>query len=156
MKKFLLGSTAIVAAAAVAAPAVAAEKIQLSVGGYMQQYIGFASNESDTGRTDYRSFDVQSDTEIHFAGSTTLDNGLKFAVKVEMEADGEDANGSIDESWLEVSSDSFGSLKLGYDDPVTGLAHNTAPNYGPGFGDADTWVVQGRWHSEEQRYLYPA
>ena len=152
MKKFLLGSTAIVAAAAVAAPAVAAEKIQLSVGGYMQQYIGFASNEDDAAR-DYRSFDVQSDTEVHFAGSTTLDNGLKFAVKIEMEADGEDTNGTIDESWLEVSSESFGSLKLGYDDPVTALAHNTSPNYGPGYGDADTWISDSTVSKENDSYV---
>ncbi len=153
MKKFLLGSTAIVAAAAVAAPAVAAEKITLQLGGYMQQYIGFASNEDDAGSRDYRTFDVQSDTEVHFGGSTTLDNGLKFAVKIEMEADGEDTNGTIDESWLEVSSASFGSLKLGYEDAVTSLAHNTSPNYGPGYGDADTWVSDSTVSKENDTYI---
>lgn len=153
MKKFLLGTTAIVTAAAVTAPAVAAEKITLGLGGYMEQYVGFADNETDAGLRDYRSFDVQSDTEVWFQGSTTLDNGLKFAVKIEMEADGEDTDGSIDESYLDISSAQFGALRIGYEDPVTALMHNTSPNYGPGYGDADTWVVPGGITKENDSYV---
>ncbi len=142
MKRILMASTASLVVAAFCAPSLAAEKITLGLGGYMEQYIGFADNESDPGRTDYRSFDVQSDTEIWFEGSTTLDNGLKFAVKIEMEADGEDAGTSnIDESYLDISSASFGALRIGYEDAATSLMHNVAPNYGPSFDDADTWVV---------------
>lgn len=153
MKKFLLGTTAIVTAAAMTAPAVAAEKITLSLGGYMEQYVGYADNEDDANLREYRSFDVQSDTEIFFKGATTLDNGLKFSVMVEMEADGEDTDGTIDESYLDIASASFGSMRIGYEDAVTSLMHNTSPNYGPGYGDADTWVVNGGITKENDSYV---
>ena len=138
MKKILLGTTAIVAAGMIT-PAMAAEKISLGVGGYMEHYIGFSSVEDDTAR-DFRAFDTQDDTEIHFSGSTTLDNGIKFAVKVEMEAQNDDTGGSIDEGWLDISSASFGNLRIGNEDAAPSLMHKSSPNYGPGYGDADNWI----------------
>ena len=81
MKKSLLATTALAAlgAVAVAGPAVAAEKIKVSVGGYMEQWFGFADNKNNVApNTD--GFDQQSDGEIHFKGSTTLDNGIKVGI----------------------------------------------------------------------------
>jgi hypothetical protein len=62
MKKILLGTTAIVAAGMIAAApsAIAAEKIKLSVGGYMEQWFGY-TNADDGGEgavdQDFTGFD---------------------------------------------------------------------------------------------------
>ena len=78
MKKSLLATTALAAlgAVAVAGPATAAEKIKVSVGGYMEQWFGYSDNKNSV-NADRLAFDQQSDGEIHFKGSTTLDNGIK-------------------------------------------------------------------------------
>ena len=109
MKKILLGTTAIVAVGMIAAPASAAEKIKLGIGGYMEQYIGFVDAEDDASRTDWAVFDQQSDSEFHLTGSTTLDNGIKFGVKFEIEGD----VAGIDESVMTISSATLGEVKLG-------------------------------------------
>jgi hypothetical protein len=118
MKKALLASTAIVAAAAIASPANAADRIKLSVGGYMEQYIGFADVEDDTGVREFATFDEQSDSEVYFSGSTTLDNGIKLAVRMELEGDA--AAVGIDESWLDIQT-AWGSIRVGGEDPMVDL-----------------------------------
>ena len=77
MKKVLLGTTAIVAAGMIAAvpSADAASKMKLSVGGYMEQWIGFTSQDDGVAQ-DYSGFSTVSDGEIHFKGKTKLDNGI--------------------------------------------------------------------------------
>ena len=78
MKKNLLATTALVAAGVLASQGAFAESkpISLKVGGYMEQWVGVASYDPSTG-ADVTDVDVQQDAEIHFSGSTTLDNGLK-------------------------------------------------------------------------------
>lgn len=150
MKKALLASTAIITAAALASPAAAADRIKLSLGGYMEQYIGYAHTEKDavgatgligSGR-DFRSFDQQSDTEIYFQGNTTLDNGIKLALRVELEADATAGNNNkhhaaIDESWLDIQT-AWGTLRLGADDPVSDL-QSVEPRRGI-LNDYNLWV----------------
>jgi len=142
MKRALLASTAIVAAAALASPANAADRIKLSLGGFMEQYIGFADNEEDTGVRDFAAFDQQSDTEIYFSGSTTLDNGIKLAVRVELEGDvgtgGGGGFGGVDESWLDIQT-AWGSIRLGQEDVMTDL-QAVEPNSGI-LDDYNNWVV---------------
>ena len=98
MKKVLLGSTAIVAAGMIAsAPsAIAAEKIKIGVGGYMEQWFGYASGD-DNSTEDFSGFDVKSDAEIIFKGKTTLDNGISVGVNVQLEGNA-NAGDQIDES----------------------------------------------------------
>ena len=142
MKKILLASTAIVTAAALASPATAADRIKLSLGGFMEQYIGFADNEEDTGARDFASFDQQSDNEIYFAGSTTLDNGIKLAVRVELEGEtgtgGGGGFGGVDESWLDIQT-AWGSIRLGQEDVMTDL--QAIEPTGGIITDYDNWVV---------------
>ncbi|MCW8917086.1 MAG: porin, partial [Magnetovibrio sp.] len=52
-------------------------------------------------------------SEVFFSGSTTLDNGLKVAAKVELEANQGAASDSIDRSFLTISSDEMGALSMG-------------------------------------------
>ena len=84
MKKILLGTTAIVAAGMIAAPSAdAADKIKISVGGYMNQWFGYTTADDESG--EYQGFNNVSDTEIFFTGMTTLDNGISFGVNVQLE-----------------------------------------------------------------------
>ena len=111
MKKILLGSTAIVAAGMIAsAPsAIAAEKMKLSVGGYMEQWVGFTSQDDGVAQ-DYSGFSTVSDGEIHFKGKTKLDNGISIGVNVQLEA--QQGGDQIDEQYMTVSG-GFGQIIIG-------------------------------------------
>ena len=138
MNKFLLSTSAIVGVSMIAAPAGAAERIKLSLGGFMQQWVGYASVEEDAAR-DFVNVDQQSNSEIFFFGSTTLDNGIRIGARIEME--GERANAStLDESWIHISSDSLGLLSLGEDDAAANATRYGMPDVGIGDGDAGNWV----------------
>jgi hypothetical protein len=115
MKKILLGTTALAAAGLLATQAQAAEPIKISVGGYYQSYIVFADYD-EKGIPDQQNFYVKQEGEIKFAGSTTLDNGLKVGVNVELE--GYTTGDQIDEHYVWFSG-TFGRLEIG--------AHDAAP-----------------------------
>ncbi|SOC17368.1 porin [Thalassospira xiamenensis] len=135
MKKILFASSAIVAVA-FAGQASASEKIKLSVGGYMEQWAGIADQEDAF--DDVNAF--QSDTELYFSGSTTLDNGIEVGAKIELE--GETSGDQIDEQFLYVQG-SFGRVNLGEEDGPAGDMAVTAPAVGPvGVNDGDlaNWV----------------
>jgi outer membrane protein OmpU len=141
MKKILLGTTAIVAAGMiVSAPAAfAAEKLKLSVGGYMEQWFGYVSQEDGVGQ-DFSGIDVKSDAEIHFKGSTKLDNGITVGVNVQLEANQNNAD-QIDESYLIVKG-GFGEINLG-DENSAMYKMNYAPSeFGISInsGDQTAWL----------------
>ena len=141
MRKALLATTAFAFAGAMGAgPASAADMLSLGVGGYMEQWVGYA-NRDDKGADG--GFDSQSDSEIHFRGSLESDSGLKFTVHVELEANN-DGNGDteIDESFARMSGD-FGTLELGQRDPIHARTHYAAA-FGAGIGlnagDTQKWI----------------
>ncbi len=147
MKKLLLGTTALAAAAAFSVPALAADKIELGLRGFF------------TGATAYADIDdvdlqgpVQDDnfeevllgtnSEIHFIGKTTLDNGLQigFRAELELEADNRDdiivpddnptpdiEDDLIDEVYLQIDG-GFGRVQLGQQDGVADQMIISAPN----------------------------
>ncbi len=124
MKKQLLSVSAVLAAGLMAAtgPAFAqakkASKPTISIGGYMNQGLRITESGDADGR-DTGGIAEFGDSEIYFKGSATLDNGIKIAVRWELEGaavSGTDG-GVIDESWLTISG-SFGQLRLGEDDNV--------------------------------------
>ena len=90
MKKLLLGSTALVAGGLMAAPAMAADPIKMGVGGYWTGYVLAGSIDSnyalDGSSVDYKGVNLIYEGEIHFIGSTKLDNGTTVGVTVELEA----------------------------------------------------------------------
>ncbi|WP_069959464.1 porin [Magnetovibrio blakemorei] len=127
MKKILLGTTAVIALGSMTTEAFAADKIQLSVGGFMKEYLGITnSDEEATTNGSARDKDISqyTDTEIHFKGSTTLDSGIKVAATIEVEADQDGGTAdrrNVDRSFLTISSDAVGSLVIG-----------SAPHFGEG------------------------
>lgn len=133
MKKFLVATTAIVAVAAVASTAQAADPIKLSVGGYMNQDVGFVNQDTD-GQESFAKVLVHSEVELYFRGNTKLDNGLTVGVNIDKYS-AADAAG-VDDVFLSVSSDSLGTLKLGQTKGATyGLSHG-APSVGS-IGNSD-------------------
>jgi len=126
MKKYLLGTTALVAAGMFAMVDTAAaqtkvQPIQVTVGGYWGEYISYTTQD-DVGSTTVNGvagvtsgkltqFDEWSDKEIHFNGRTTLDNGLTIGFRAELEAN-TDATDQIDESYMFLDG-RFGRVELG-------------------------------------------
>ncbi len=141
MKKNLLATSALVAAGALISTGALAEskKIDLKVGGYMEQWVGFASVDND--RTDeIQDIDVQEDSEIHFKGSTTLDNGLTFGVNVQLE--GQVQGDQIDEAYAFVRGD-FGEIVLGSENGAAYAMHYGVSTHGTGLnsGDHQNWIA---------------
>ena len=144
MKKVLLGTTALVAAGLlVSGVAYAqdeemmeemapAEPISVSVGGYYNAAIGFASGSA---ATDVQSPSIAQDIEIGVGGSTTLDNGVTVGVKANIEGnsgDGSDS-ASLDERWIYFSG-SFGDIQVGSIESASQQLTNFAPGAGGVFG----------------------
>ncbi len=148
MKKSLLATTALAAlgAVAVSAPAVAQEKISISVGGYMEQWFGYADSDADNldngvnGVNEADGFTQISDGEIHFKGETTLDNGLTFGVNVQLEA--ETTGDTIDEQFAYVEG-SFGRILIGDENSAPYLMVPGIMSNGLGIdsGDGDNYIT---------------
>lgn len=142
MKKLLYGTTALVTAGLIAGgagEAAAAERINIEVHGYMQQWVvGLDQDEDDLGAgTKINSVDQKTNSEICFTGETTLDNGITVGVNVQLEAYNR-ANGTyIDEEFIYLQSEQLGQIKLGVDDAVTDQLHVSAPSGGISVDDGD-------------------
>ena len=88
MKKVLLAGTALVGAALFAAPASA--ELKLDLGGHFKGYGVYVDEDAEA--ADQRDFEFRKDTEIHFTGETTLDNGLTVGVHVEQQVENDNLN----------------------------------------------------------------
>lgn len=122
MKKLLLTTAACGLVVAAAAPAHA--EIDLSLGGYFKGYGAYVNQDEITG-ADVKTVDFIRDTEVHFTGETTLDNGLTVGFHVEAAADGEDAFG-VDESYAYFSG-GWGRINFGDEDGAAYLLQVAAP-----------------------------
>lgn len=172
MKKQLLTTTALVAAGVFTITGAAlAQKPTLSLGGSTEQIFGVGENDDafDAVNGQRTGFDQHSDTEIHFNGAVTLDNGIKIRTRVELEgnsadttagrnsnvingAPGTGSNGAgagsadyIDENWMRISG-SFGEVRLGSGDAAaqamtTGYLGTWATNVGQNLAfDTTDWI----------------
>ncbi|MCA1939490.1 MAG: porin [Caenispirillum bisanense] len=127
MKTALLGTSALIAAGLLAAPAAAAEKIQLGIGGKLEQYFGVVSQD-DTAGFDPTVTGINTDTEVYFSGATTLDNGLTIGAMVQLEAQ---TNNSVngDEQFAYVEG-AFGRIRAGQKEGILSAFAHEAPQYG--------------------------
>jgi hypothetical protein len=154
MKKVLIASTALVAATMFSGAASASEKIKLELGGYSKWWVvgqwqegSFQANNNARGaQGDYNNVDVKGDNEIFFGGSTTLDNGMKVGINIELEAGGNvetRGNGGdvIDKSSVFVES-GFGKVILGSEANGAALLHVYAPD-AAGNNDSDGILTGG-------------
>ncbi|SCA56370.1 conserved exported hypothetical protein [Candidatus Terasakiella magnetica] len=112
MIKLLLGTAALSVMSLISVGANAADPIKLSFSGFMEQWVGYSDNEGDNGAANYSEVGTFSDVELFMKGSTRLDNGLTVGVNFEIERSG-GADGVSDESYVSVTSDALGTLKVG-------------------------------------------
>ena len=137
MKKILATTSALVAFGLVGSgQASASEKIKLQLGGHSKWWIVGKWNDSKYQNalgggqgTSYNNVDVIGDNEIHFVGSTTLDNGLKVGIQVELEAGGHTdmTSDTIDRSFVFVQG-GFGKVILGSEANSAEMLHIMAPD----------------------------
>ncbi|MDK9721082.1 MAG: porin [Rhodospirillales bacterium] len=155
MKKVLFGTTALVAAGMFGSAAQAAEPIKLSVGGFMNQFVvigdtdaytynGSAAIGAGSNRftREYGNVGIVSDTEVHFKGSTTLDNGLKVAVVIELEAErtATSTARNADQQYVALSG-GWGQVRVGEMFNAAQVVHNQAPTVGAGNADVTTFFT---------------
>ncbi|MBI1237933.1 MAG: porin [Alphaproteobacteria bacterium] len=136
MRKLLLGTTALVAAAAFSGQATAADKIKLSVGGYGNFAAAYV-DQDETAGTSLRDHGFSQETEVHFKGKTVLDNGLEVGFRAELELDRDQRNDTgsaddiIDEVYMHISG-GFGEIQLGSQDGVADQMGVFAPRIADG------------------------
>ena len=119
-KTVVLGSTAMFGAGLMANGAMAADGVKLSVGGFFNEaYMATFDDDSEGELGNERNTDgFFNDAEIHFTGSTVLDNGLEVGARVELE--GENDDDQIDEAWVYFAG-GFGEVRIGsQDDALAG------------------------------------
>ena len=109
MRKILLGTTALAAAATLSANAALAD---VSISGYYEWK--YQSRSSDITANDGTTF--ASDSEIAFKFSNKTDSGLDIGLTVEMLSDGDETN-NTDEASLSIAG-GFGKVVLGQNDGV--------------------------------------
>ena len=119
MKRLLIGTTALVAAGALASGAQAADPISVSIGGFYNAALGMASQDNDDNDSGHA---IRQSAEIHFSGSSTLDNGLTVGVHLELEGEqqGEGTPDQMDETFIWVSG-TFGRIVVGENDSASGV-----------------------------------
>ena len=139
MKK-LLSSAALAGLLAVAAaPAMAQgdqSALKLDLGGYFRGYMAYTSQDTRQSvpaaavtvgtNASERNIDILRDTEVHFTGETTLDNGLTVGVHVEAASDMGDGF-AVDESYM-YTSGSWGRINFGGEDGASYLLQVAAPS----------------------------
>ena len=131
MKKVLYGTTALLAAGMFTAAAEAATPLKLTVGGYLNAWMGYTNlSEKDIGIR-VNKFAIGTDGEIAFTAETKLDNGLKVGAVAEV------VIGSTDRAqrWLDdvyaYAESKYGKVELGATDNAAKKLHNGAPEVGP-------------------------
>ncbi len=122
-RQIYLGFTAVLSMTAALAPfsSIAAEKISLGLSGYLETV--FLAASYDDG--DQLPTDIRHEGEVHFTGSTVLDNGLKFGVNIQLEA--RESTDQIDETFMYVEG-SFGRVNMGSEDSAAYLMHYYSPD----------------------------
>lgn len=126
MKKLML-STAVAAFAFVVSPAMAQEDsgVKLNLGGHFKGYVTYVDQDDATG-SETRNLDILRETEVHFGGETTLDNGLTVGAHIEAEADSTDSF-DVDESYAYFAG-SWGRVNFGDEDGAAYLLQVAAPS----------------------------
>lgn len=152
MRGQLLATTALVATGIASGVATAAEPIKLGLSGYVttgltvraQDNVAtpagaddrvFTANAAGPITTNLGRTDELWEAEVHFTGETTLDNGLKIGVNIQLEA--YTSSDQIDEHYIYVDG-SFGRLVAGAENSATYIMHYSAPSPTSGDFGADS------------------
>lgn len=138
MKKLLC---ALLASSAIAAPAFAQDDtkgVELGITGYFKAYTVVADQDEATG-SEARSVDIVRDTEIHFTGETTLDNGLTVGADIGADADQGGAFAVTDS--FAYFSGAWGRVNFGATDGAGYLLQVTAPSADGNYDGMDQYYT---------------
>jgi outer membrane protein OmpU len=147
MRKYLCGSTALVAVAIAAQQTSAASGLKLGIAGYYRGAIGVTFG--DTGNTAFPSSEgggmygrnndsFRQEIRVNFTGATTLDNGINVDVLVGLEAaataTGSNVPARINRAYMDISG-KFGQIRFGDADSAyvslcVGDPGNVTANFG--------------------------
>jgi predicted porin len=121
MNKLMLGAAAVALTLAVS-PAFAADDsgVKLGLGGHFKGYVNYSDEDN------INAVDLLRETEVHFGGETTLDNGLTVGAHIEASADGADGF-DTDESYVYMAG-SWGRVNVGEEDGAAYLLQVAAPS----------------------------
>lgn len=123
MNKLMLGAAAVALVFGAGSASAADDSgVKLGLGGYFKGYANYADYDNNTNQ---RKTDLLRDTEIHFGGETTLDNGLTVGAHVEATADAADAF-ALDESYV-YASGAWGRVNVGEEDAAAYLLQVSTP-----------------------------
>lgn len=147
MKKLLVGTAAVALGLSMTAPANAQDGVKLGVGGHMKGYVTWSDQDTnldqdgvandgtalaagDEADDDANKFDILRETELHFSGETTLDNGLTVGGHFEVDIDGTDDNftDSDAEEAYAYFSGAWGRFNMGKEDGAAYLLQVAAPS----------------------------
>ena len=156
MRKLLLGTTALAAAATLSANAAIAD-ISIS-GSYEWSYNSLSSNQTALDGTTFGS-----DSEIAFTFTNKTDSGLTITAVSELEADG-DGTSTMDESSISISG-GFGKIVLGKNDSVGDnfglasedlIAEESSPNGAGATVSTGTDITPASGDDNKVSYFLPA
>jgi outer membrane protein OmpU len=135
-----LMTVAAVAAGFLALPVQAEEANHLNMGvhGYFKGYVVYNSQD-DNGTSEARSVDIIRDTELHFVGDMTLDNGLTVGADIGADADN-GGNFAIADSFVYFAGD-WGRVNAGATDGAGYLLQVVAPSADANYDGMDQYYT---------------
>lgn len=158
MKKLLIGAA--VAGLALGLSAQANAQVKLNLGGHFKGYGAYVSQDEpgniaaplgsvagQTAGVDVRRVDILRETEIHFTGETTLDNGLTVGFHAEADIDGSTNDNFVAEEAYAYFSGAWGRVNFGKEDGAAYLLQVAAPS-------ADSNVDGIRQHIQPVNYSF--
>ena len=156
MKKSLYLTSALVAASVLALGSTdsmaAGKALKVGVSGSYKAVVGYAKQAawktgttSGTAHTSNNTFDVKTDSEVHFKASGKSDSGLSISVAIELETDQAKNSGDhIDGTSMAIGG-GFGTMMLGAGGAAAVALAVGAPNtgaLGAVGGDSSEWIVK--------------
>ncbi len=145
MKKILLGTSAILAAAVLSTGAQAAGfPANLSLTGSYSAYAGLGMNGSGYGK--YNSFDVKTGGNVKFAYANTLSNGVAVTVNTQLNTAG-DHGQTYDANSASIGTATLGTITASQTSGMSGAVNHNAGAVSSaqvGFNDSD----MGKWVSD--------
>ena len=129
MKKLLLGTAAVALGLSFGAGSAQAEGVKLSVGGHAKAYVAWNDQDDNrgAGNEEARDFDILRETELHFSGETTLDNGLTVGAHFELDLDNGSDTVNSEEGYLYFSG-AWGRTNFGKEDGAAYLLQVSVPS----------------------------
>jgi len=137
MKKYLYGTTALVAAGAIVGPAAAEDPVKLGVGGWYIFNVGHIDADDGVGApaAGTRDHIFSRWGIISFSGSTTFDNGLKVGAVFDLKAEATPGGGQFEDSYAWMEFADF-RVQLGARNSASNTMHYQSPTpsmFGWGF-----------------------